>query len=292
MMPQANRISPVTVAPFWNCALAVAMAASAWFARGALAQETKAPSAFQSPVGMPFRVEQIVFPGSELEPVPVNDKTLIVVRIDAVYPHGSAFRYDLVCYGVEPGEYDLRQFLKRKDGSSTDDLPSTPISILAQLPPGQIEPHTLEYSSIRWLGGYRLILILGGIMWGAGLVWLLYPRRKPTLAVAQSEQARPVSLADRLRPLVLDAVAGKLTPAQLAELERALVSHWRNRLGLNDQAPVEALSQLRQHPEAGPLIVQLETWLHRPGGSGQVDVPALLEPYRNVAGDALSMGGG
>ena len=236
---------------------------------------------------MPVLIEQVVLPGSELEPVAVTDKTLVVIRIDAIYPHGSAFRYDLVCYGLEPGEYNLCDFLKRKDGSSKDDLPPLPFLVESRLPAGQIEPHGLSFASLPWLGGYRLLMILAGVVWLAGLVWLVYPRRKKLAADAPDAVAAPVSLADRLRPLVIEAVAGRLAPARLAELERALVSYWRRRLNLESLTPVEALSQLRAHPEASPLVTQLENWLHRPAGDRPVDVALLLEPYRNIAPDAL-----
>jgi hypothetical protein len=241
-----------------------------------------------STVGMPVRIEQIVLPGTELEPVAVTDKTLVVIRIDAVYPHGTDFRYDLVCYGVEPGEYDLRKYLQRKDGSSTDDLPALPFKVETQLAAGQIEPHDLRFASMPWLGGYRLLLGLAAFVWLAGLVWLLYPRRKKSAAAEAAAIITPLSLADRLRPLVTDAVAGRLAPAKLAELERALVSYWRRRLGLERLTPVEALSQLRAHPQASPLVTQLEIWLHRPAGDKHVDVAALLEPYRNIAPDAMA----
>lgn len=245
------------------------------------------PDSATSTVGMPVRIEQLVLPGTELEPVAVTDKTLVVIRIDAVYPHGSAFRYDLVCYGLEPGDYDLRKFLRRKDGSSIDDLPAIPFKVETRLAAGQIEPHGLGYASLPWLGGYRLLMVLAAVVWVAGLVWLLYPRRKKAAAVAAAATITPLSLADRLRPLVTDAVAGRLAPAKLAELERALVSYWRRRLDLEALTPVEALSQLRAHPDASPLVTQLETWLHRPAGDRPVDVAALLEPYRNIAPDAL-----
>jgi hypothetical protein len=240
-----------------------------------------------STVGMPARIEQVVLPGSELEPVAVTDKTLVVIRVDAVYPHGTAFRYDLVCYGLEPGEYDLRKYLVRKDGSSTDDLPALPFKVETQLAAGQIEPHGLSFASLPWLGGYRLLMILAGVVWVAGLIWLLYPRRKKSVAMASETILPPMSLADRLRPLVTDAVAGRLAPARLAELERALISYWRRRLGLESLSPVEALSQLRVHPEASPLVTQLEIWLHRPAGDKNVDVAGLLEPYRNISPDVL-----
>ncbi len=97
-----------------------------------------------------------------------------------------------------------------------------------------------------------------------------------------------MSLADRLRPLVTEAMAGRLAPAKLAELERALVSYWRRRLNLESLTPVEAIARLKAHPEASPLVTQLENWLHRPAGDRNVDVALLLEPYRNIAPDALA----
>src|SRR5262245_15500428 len=239
-----------------------------------------------SSVGMPVAIEQLVLPGSELEAAPITDKSKIVIRIDEVYPHGSAFRYDLVCYGLEPGESDLREFLRRKDGTATDDLPALTFKVSSLLPPGQIEPHGLSFALLPWLGGYRLLLVAGGLLWGAGLVWLLYPRRKKAAADGAAVTP-PLSLADRLRPLVVEAMAGRLPPAKLAELERALVSYWRRKLGLEDLPPVEALATLRAHPEASPLVTQLEAWLHRPAGQQTVDVGLLLEPYRNIAPDEL-----
>jgi hypothetical protein len=236
---------------------------------------------------MPVDIEQLVLPGTELEPLPVTDKTPVVIRIDAVYPHGTDFRYDLVCYGLEPGTYDLRDYLRHQDGSSTADLPPLQFVVSSQLPPGQIEPNKLAFGSLPWLGGYRLLMIVAGVIWVAGLVWLVFPRRKPAAAVDAGPVATPVTLADRLRPLVTDAIAGRLSTARLAELERALVSYWRRRLALGDVSPGEAIARLRHHPEAGPLISQLEAWLHRPAGSQAVDVNALLESYRNVAPQEL-----
>lgn len=239
-----------------------------------------------SSVGMPVQIEQLVLPGPELEPTPVTDETPVIIRIDAVYPHGSDFRYDLTYYGLEPGEYDLRDFLRRKDGSSVSDLPELPITVESLLPPGQVEPHGLEFSRLPWLGGYRLLMILAGVLWVAAMVWVLYPRRK-SAATATAVVEEPPSLADRLRPLVTDAMAGRLPAQKLAELERALVQYWRRRLRLEELPPSQALAELRAHPEASPLLTQLETWLHRPPGDQQVDVNALLEPYQHVAAEDL-----
>src|SRR5262245_44239641 len=80
-----------------------------------------------SPVGVGSRVEQVIIPGTEVEVVPHEDRKLpIRLRIVAIYPHGTAFRYDLEYQGLEPGKFDLRDYLRRKDGSPLAEPPALP----------------------------------------------------------------------------------------------------------------------------------------------------------------------
>ena len=237
---------------------------------------------------MTGRFENLVLPGTELEAKPLADrKAPVVLRIIAVYPHGTAFRYDLEYFGLEPGSHDLRDSLRRKDGSPAADLPPIPVKVNAVRPPGQVLPNDLKGEPGPRLGGYRLLMIGLGVVWGVGLVAILlsffFPRRARATAAAR----RPVTLADRLRPLVEGAVAGKLSPGELADLERSLMAYWRKRLRLEKEAPAEAIAVLRGHKDAGPLLNRLEEWLHRPGSSGAVDVGGLLAPYRDLPPDAL-----
>src|SRR5437868_6111683 len=216
---------------------------------------------------MTGRLEAVVLPGTELEAKPIVDRrTPLVLRVAAVYPHGTAFRYDLEFAGLEKGTHDLRQFLRRKDGSPTADLPPLPVKVNPLLPPGQVEPNKLEIESGPRLGGYRTLLIVLGTVWCVGLVAIVasffFPRRRRADAGASD---RPLSLADRLRPLVEKATAGKLSQAELAGLERGLLAYWRKRLRLEAAEPGAAIEAMREHPETGPLLAQLEAWLHRPG---------------------------
>ncbi|HEX3450105.1 MAG TPA: hypothetical protein VHS97_17760 [Isosphaeraceae bacterium] len=241
-----------------------------------------------STVGMPARLEQLVLPGTELEAKPIEDRrTPVILRIVNSYPHGSAFRYDIVYYGLEPGEFDLKDSVRRKDGSPITNLPSISIKIEPVLPPGQIEPHRLSLAPSPFLGGYRLLLIAGGLIWAAGLAAILLAgRRRRGQAVINA--IKPLTLADRLRPLVAKALAGTLNQGQHAELERLLIGYWRKRLKLERCAPAEFIPLLRNHEEAGPLLRSLEDWLHRPAGTAEpVDLSALLEPYQAFAADSL-----
>lgn len=233
-------------------------------------------------VGMPARIEQLILPGSELVAKPIDAATPVVLRIVASYPHGTAFRYDIEYYGLEPGEYDLRDYLQRKDGTAMDDVPALKVQIDPVLPPGQIEPNPLETRLLPKLGGYRVLATVLGAGWVVGLLFILFYRRRKATD-EEVEGAETLSLAERLEPLVKQAIAGTLTKPQRAELERMLLSHWRSRLGLAETEAAKAIIELKQHPEAGALLLQLERWLHQPESRREhVDVAQLLEPYRTV----------
>jgi hypothetical protein len=235
---------------------------------------------------MPGKIQQLVIEGTELEVKPLADRRApFVLRITEAYPHGSAFRYDFVYYALEPGEYDLKNYLRRKDGTPLDASLSIPVKVDPVLPPGQVEPSQLTLEHSPALGGYRLLLAIAGSLWCAGLAAiLLLGRRKP--GGAEAEAARPLTLADRLRPLVEAALEGTLSQGQHAELERLLLGYWRKRLGLEQARPAVAMAVMRNHPEAGPLIRRLEDWLHKPGATEEAtDVASLLRPYQNLAVD-------
>ncbi|MBX9626802.1 MAG: hypothetical protein K2X82_23580 [Gemmataceae bacterium] len=251
-----------------------------------------APAQTDTTVGMSGKVEGLVLPGPELEAKPLTDRAApVVLRVVQVYPHGTAFRYDLEYFALEPGSYDLKDYLRRKDGSPTAGLPPIPVTAKPILPPGQIEPNQLTIDPGPRVGGYRLLLIGLGVAWGLGLVAIVlsffFPRRRRAAAI----DAKPVSLADRLRPLVEGAVAGKLSQGELAGLERGLLAYWRKRLKLEAAEPGAAIDALRRHPDAGPLLAELEGWLHRPGPAAPVDVGRLLAPYRNLPPDAVELTG-
>lgn len=248
------------------------------------------PCAQQEPrptVGIATEISQLVLPGTELVVHRVEDRhDPLVLRIKAVFRHGDAFRYDLVYYGLEPGTYDLREYLERKDGSGTDDLPAIPVKVHALLPMLPIEPNALQPKSVEGPGGYRLTLYLVAGCWLLGL-GLMFRLRRQRRSRQEASQDRPLSLADHLAPRVEAALHGTLSIEGQAELERMLLVFWRRRLGLNNMRASEAMVALRTHAEAGPLLEQLELWLHRPPGeSVGVDVAALLEPYRALAADS------
>ncbi len=246
-------------------------------------------------VGMPARLEAVVLPGPELQAKPLENRAdPIVLRVLETYPHGTAHRYDLEFYGLEPGTFDLTNYLKPVDPKAESlTLPPLLVEILPILPPEAFRPNPLKASGTPWLGGYRLALIGIGTAWVLGLVAILtLGRRRVGQASGVSESNAPATVADRLRPLVEAAMAGTLDADRRAELERTLITYWRERLDLEDLDAIEALAVLRSHEEAGPLLQRLEDWLHRPPGTVEsVDLSALLEPYRDQTASSLERGG-
>ena len=118
------------------------------------------------------------------------------------------------------------------------------------------------------------------ILWVTVLLVLIFGGRQSP--VSKPPETQPESLADLLKSR-LDAVQNKEMPeTQYAELERMLFAFWRRRLGLESTDAAEALRAIHQDPTAGPLMKQLEEWIHNPNGDKQVDLAALLNPLRSI----------
>jgi len=233
-------------------------------------------------IGMRAVVEQLVLPGTELVAAASTLKSPVVVRVLKVWPHGTQFRYDLEWTGLVAGTFDLCSFLARKDGSPATDLPKIEVVVTGVLGKDLVEPSELTPKSTERLGGYSTAQKVFWVLWGIGFVLILFVGRR----FRRQKRAVVVvpTLADRLRRLVEAVATGASDTAAQAELERLLVAFWRSRLGLADQKAGDAIVAIRQHPEAGVLLRQLEAWLHMPKPElpQQVDWANLLQPYRAV----------
>jgi len=251
----------------------------------ASADENRSPT-----VGAAGRIEQIILPGSELVGKPIVDGAPIVVRVVNVFPHGDSFRYDIQFHGMEPGEYNLVNWLERKDGGSVSDLPNIDVSVRSLLPPGQVEPNGLESGWIPRMGGYRILMIAAIALWVLGLLALIFAKRKtPMIEVIEEQQ---VTLADLLQQRIEAASANQMDPRQYAELERMLTAFWRRKLDLESVPTHIALEKIKAHSDAGPLMRQLETWMHSPVRSENVDLGELLKPFRSLPADVAEFENG
>lgn len=238
----------------------------------------------QSPtVGEPQVIEGLFLPGTLLQPRPLtDDRQPIVLRITNAFAQGTlGYRYDLNFAGYEPGNFDLREYLERVDGSSAADLPPIPVQIRSLLPPGQVQPNALSGKTVPRFGGYRWWMSLAVIfwLWVFAALLLLGWRKKQTAAQASVE----VTLADLLRPRIQAARDNQLDARQCAELERMLIAMWQRKLKLTEAEPTVLVNQIRRHPESGPLMRQLERWMHDPSRDEAIDLAKLLEPLSRLS---------
>lgn len=238
-------------------------------------------SDLQSPLGFPATVTDLYIPGPPVEVVPRRDnESSLVIRILESKPAADGFRYDLEIYALDPGTHRIADFLRRTNTQApVEDLNATftgttthPLNQLPQ--PAAPDPVLPEK-----LGGYRTLLISLGILWCLILLVILFYRKK--LPKDTEAAGPPPTLQEKLQALVTRAATGELPDADRARLERLILGHWKQKLPhLADLPPSRALVELRHHPEAAPLVLKLEEWLHAPNQQvSPDDLTALLSPY-------------
>ena len=234
-------------------------------------------------VGFPSQIIGLILPAPGVIAKPLEDRTQpLVVRILERYPHGSDFRYDIEYYGLEPGLFNLADYLICEDSQASEHLPEVLLKIVSTKKTNDFPvPEELPTKDATFWHAYQPMLIAAGILWVIGLFAILLVGRPRRTRAA--EAARPRSVADRLRPLVQRAADGTLDDTGKAELERTLEAFWRQKLNLGSMSANDLRQTLRQHPEAQIMLDQFDAWLYRPGESNQVDLEQLLAPYQSLA---------
>ena len=267
------------ILPFAVCALAYA---------GLAAQTAPSPDQGATPsVGYPATLTGLILPAPRVVAQPIETRQQpLVVRILETYKHGTDFRYDIEFYGLEPGTFDVSEYLIQEDSTPADHLPEIPVTIVSSKSEGGFPtPTPLESKRAAFYHFYETALWIGAGVWLIGLLAILLVGRKRKIRRAAATQ--PKSVADRLRPLVEQAAAGTLDDRGKAELERTLEAFWRRKLNLNDSSAMDLRKTLRDHPQAQEMLKQFDVWLYRPGESEEVDIDQLLAPYQSLAADEL-----
>ena len=233
-------------------------------------------------VGLPLLLEDLYLAGPQLEPIPRKDREVpLIVRLVEIKPAQDGFRYAFEVQGLEPGSYNLGDYLHETSSESGTSSHTIPLTITTALPPGLPQPATLQPSPSPRIGGYRALIWILGLLWIAGLAWLFFSNRKKAPATHSNETTQN-TLADRLKPFLQKASQGNLATDEQAQLERLILAHWRKRLPeVTVLPPAESLTLLREHPEASPLLLKLEHWLHAPASDiSSAEIDLLLKPYR------------
>jgi hypothetical protein len=208
-------------------------------------------------------------------------------RLDGVGEFESSF------IGTREGVFDLRESLEHADGSTADNLPTMPITVVSTLPNDQrsdlFEAVDFEPSL---MGGYRLALATVAIFWLMTPVTIMVLRfwRRPPHVQPVPPPPEP-NWGERLEPLLLAAAKRLLSAEEQGRLELLLLHYWRERSEIGTDGMAESIRKLRSQPDAGPILLAVEQWLHRSrkgtaneSGRWPAEVQKLLEPLcRQIA---------
>ena len=215
-----------------------------------------------------------------------RESPMLVRIVEATRADDGATTYRIQYIGLVAGDYDLRAYLERGDGSPLDMRP-LPVHVRTQLS-GDHGTDLFSPAQAPLLTGtqYRMILMVLVVAWlSVPVSYFVVRRLRRRPAPPPPPIVPPPSLADQLRPLVDSAIGGSLSIAERGRLELLMYSYWRARLGM-DGPQAEVVMRLRHDPEAGRLLRAVEGWLHAhtsPTAPAEGEVAALLEPYRRAA---------
>lgn len=230
--------------------------------------------------------------GEALEVAPIPEDSPVLVRIAAVTldtQESGQTNYDIRWLALLPGEHDLSIFFHHGENRPAD-LPPMMVNAdsllgsdhegnLANLP-GTLSPVIDFPAWVLWaVVGFWLVLPLIIL---TVLRWMRPPPPPPVIEVV-------LTIADKLRPYVDQALAGELDSEGKAALERLLLAFWRDDLNLGSFRHAEALQAMRGHEVAGELIVTVERWLHsgKETNADTEQVEKLLQPYKTMAADRV-----
>lgn len=230
--------------------------------------------------------------GEALEVAPIPEDSPVLVRIAAVTmdtQNNNQANYDIRWLALLPGDHDLSVFFRHGENRPAD-LPAMMVNAdsllgsdhegnLANLP-GTLSPVIDFPAWVLWaVAGFWLVLPLIILI---VLRWMRPPPPPPVVEVV-------LTIADKLRPYVDQALAGDLNSEGKAALERLLLAFWRDDLNLGSFRHAEALQAMRRHEVAGELIVTIEHWLHsgKETNADTEEVEKLLQPYKSMAADKV-----
>jgi hypothetical protein len=199
--------------------------------------------------------------GPQLSAAPFTPGDALAVRIAAVHPTATGYRYDLRYMAFGPGEHDIGKSLAGPDGKPPASQPEFAVTIKALIPEDYSgELYATPNSAINLHTNYRLLMTLAWGLWALLLIPLVWYGRD----WSSHKKALPPepSVTERLRALLQQANSNELTAKEQADLEQLLIAFWSQRLNLSEQRLNETIHELRSHPQAGPQWNSVEHWLH------------------------------
>ncbi|MEW4452036.1 hypothetical protein AB1L30_05060 [Bremerella sp. JC817] len=241
--------------------------------------QTLPEASTSSTVGIPSVLRDVEIPGPLLETRPIeNSMTPVVVRVLAAKRADQGFRYDFEYYALEPGQHNLIDYLTPAEGEPLAEPSELWVQVTSELTENQsLSLQGILFRATSWFRTYTVLFWMAVIGWIAGLVWILrVGKKKEAPAVAPQQIQTPWA---RLQEKIGHKPIEELTGSEKAEIERLVYTIWY-RLKGSDQSASEAFVALKQDPDAGPMLLKLEQWLHVPAGEA-IDLDDVLRQLRH-----------
>ena len=230
---------------------------------------------------VPLGVEQaaiVTYSGPELAAAPYKWGVAVNVRIAKVTERDGIRIYDVRYFVNREGTYDLRDYLAAEDGTSVSGLPAFKFQGDAKLAKN-LDTRIRETEEMRIdVGGhYYEILATLFLLWIVWLLLLIFYRRPQMILDQECGVAAP-TLAEILRRIQEQLVAGTLTVAGKAKMEMLLLQCWREELCLGPVPMRAAMSAIGGHERTGARLRKLQHWLHHPDSTvPREEIAAILD---------------
>ncbi len=228
---------------------------------------------------------QIDIPGERLAAVSMDERAPALVRVEVLRETPDGYLYAIDFVALEPGEYDVMNYLRTAAGRPPD-APPRMMTVERKLPdtfqgeigiiPRRVGIPPAWYKPTAWTFA---------VLWGLCLPALVFLKRKKAPLQVASQPGAP-SLEERLKAL-LDGVGDDESKEVWQKLEATLIHYLVEARNVSPAKAFDQLLELKRDGTAGPVIRQFERCLHAPGGRRRAQLDrALAECARVLEGDS------
>ena len=234
-------------------------------------------------IGIESETDLVLSKGN-LQAKQIDPQSPLILRVIAIRPLSDGrFIYRVAFTPLEPGSFNLSDYLVFPDDTPLGSTDPHPVTILARVTdPDQTTLLGMPFPRTTPPIRYNTWMTLLGLLWAAAGVRLFY-KKKPVTQPAPAPPPPPPTLAEILRPLVQLAASGDLDIPGKARLERIFLQYWSQQLGLQKLTAIEKMRAIRKHPDAGRLFQTMDSWIHRPEPViPEEEINAVLAPYAAI----------
>lgn len=239
----------------------------------------------------------VVLDRPDYRPAKTEPQSPLTLRIESVESQENGeFKYRLLYTGLEPGVFNLTDFLLNPLGGRLKQ-PLAIVTVHSNIPTRA--QFSIVHDQIRYqpkFFPYTILMVVAGLVWVGAGVRLFRPQKPvpqpvpPPQAEQENTETEPQreTLASLLRPLVEKAADKSITSREKAQIEQILFLYWGKHLELDHLDSAEQMRRIRDHTQAGALLRTVDQWLYQPASVIPVEeINTSLAKYESIPADEL-----